>query len=372
MVQSSQLPSQEVGLSFHLHLRTVRRCHNLIAKSILVALFGCTAQQDIVPDSHGALAPPFQSPAKVADPMANFARLIPGEWRQTASNGTSMFHTWHWGPGQHSIRRRTDGVGAGGEPWHELQVYYWHDGLKQIRVLGMSPYARGINEGTIQFDGETAEGISDLYQSGGIHRQMGLRWVFSAKDRYRETLLEATDPGDLKPLVEFDQIRTKPAAVPRPHAVEGEKPSEHLKAFEPLLGHVWEARGAWTAGGAIHTRTTFEWVPVADAIYARVIAPTTDGEPTHLLDAYLYHHTGTKTLRCLALSNSGGVHEGEMTMREGEGLQFDLKGYENNRAVQLIVCFDFDTAGTLRDRVWSLKGAERTLLLDIQHKKLDP
>ena len=46
-------------------------------------------------------------------------------------------------------------------------------------------------------------------------------------------------------------------------------------------------------------------------------APSKDGEPTHLLDAYFYHHTGADALRCLALSNRGGVYEGDLTVLDG-------------------------------------------------------
>lgn len=350
----------------------MRPRRTLIALSLIAALSACTARKDESPDAQPALATAPSSPAEVADSMGKFARLMPGEWRQTASSGKSMYHNWHWGPGRHSIRRRTDGFGASGQPWHELQVCYWHPGQKRIRVLGMSAYAHGINEGTIRFDGETAEGVAELHQAGGVRRQMGLHWAFDGQDKFHETLFEATGPDGLKPLVEFEHIRVNPAAAPRPHTVEGEKPSDHLKAFEPLLGHVWEARGTWAAGGAFHTRTTFEWVPIADVIYARAIAPTTDGEPTHLLDAYLYHHTGARTLRCLAMSNRGGVYEGDVTVLAGGALQLDLMGYEGDRVIQHVVRFDFETDGTLRERAWIVKGAGRTLLLDIRHKKLEP
>lgn len=358
-------------MSSHRPRRVMRRSHLLIALSLTAALSACTSRHDKAPDTQSALAPEPPPSAKVPDPMAHFAGLIPGEWRQTAASGKSMYHAWHWGPGEHSIRRRTVGFGAGGEPWHELQVYYWHPGRKQIRVLGMSAYARGINEGAIQFDGKTAEGVSDLHQSGGVRRRMGHRWAFDGPDKYRDTLLEATGPDGLKPLVEFDLIRSKPAA-PRPLTGEGEKLSDHLEAFQPFLGHVWEARGAWAAGDAIHTRTTFEWVPIADVIYARVIAPATNGEPTHLLDAYIYHHTGANALRCLALSRSGGVYEGDVTVLEDGALQLDLTGYEGEHAVRFVVRFDFEKDGTVWDRVWSLKGTDRTLLLDTHHKKQEP
>jgi hypothetical protein len=327
----------------------------------------CTARQDNSPD-----AKPEPAPAKVADPMASFGRSVSGEWRQTAQSGTSMFHTWHWGPGKHSIRRMTDGSDAGGKPWREVQVFYWHPGRKQVRLLGVSPFARGVSEGTIKFEGGTAEGVFDLYQTGG-RRKMGLRWAFDGPDKYRDTLLEATGPDGLEPLVELEHVRSKPPATPRRRTVEGaSKPSERLKALEALLGHTWEAKGDWAAGDAFHVQSTFGWVPLADAIYARVLAPGKDGESVHVLDAYFYHHTGTNALRCLALSNFGGVYEGDLTALDGGALQIGLKGYEGGRVVQHVVRLDFAKDGTLRQRVWSSKGTERTLLLDVHHKKIEP
>ena len=92
----------------------------------------------------------------------------------------------------------------------------------------------------------------------------------------------------------------------------------------------------------------------------------------HLLDAYFYHHTGTNALRCLALSNLGSVYEGDLTVLDGGALQLDLKGYEDDRVVQRVVRLDFEQDGTLRNRVWSLDGGNRTLMLDVHHKKLEP
>ena len=246
---------------------------------------------------------------------------------------------------------------------------YWHPGRKHVRLLGMEPVARGVAEGTINFEGDTADGVLDLHQAGGL-RKLSLRWAFDGPDRYRDTLLEATGPGVYTTLVELDHVRSKPPATPRPRTVEGEKPSERLKALEPLLGRTWEAEGGWAGGDALHARSTFEWVPLADAIYVRVLAPGKDGE--HLLDAYLYHHTGANVLRCLALSNRGGVYEGDVTALDGGVLQLDLRGYEGDRVVPYVVRFDFEKDGTLHQRVWSLKAAERTLLLDVHHKKLEP
>lgn len=323
--------------------------HAVLALSLTAAISACTARQDKSPDS----VPAQEPSSKAAEPMGTFARLVGGEWRQTAQSGKSMFHTWHWGPGKHSVRRMTDGSGAGGEPWREVQVFYWHPAHKQVRGLGVSPFARGVSEGTITFEGETAEGVFDLHQTGG-RRGMGLRWAFDGPDKYRETLLERSGPGGLKPLVEWEHVRSKPPATPRPRTVEGAKPSDRLDALGPLLGHTWEAD---------RSRATIEWVPLADAVYARVVGK--DGE--HLLDAYVYHHTGADVLRCLALSRRGGVYEGDLAVLDGGALQLDLKGSEGDRRV---VRFDFEKDGAVRQRDWSLTGTDRTLLLDVHHRKL--
>jgi hypothetical protein len=163
---------------------------------MIAALSACTAAQDAGSDDKPVQEP---APAKVGGPMAGFARMIPGEWRMTCKSGTSMFDTWHWGPGQHSMRVMTDGANAAGEPWRELEVVYWHPGRKQVRLLGLSPFARGVSEGTITIEGETADAVFDLYQTGG-RRKMGLRWTFDGPDKYHATQLEATGPDGLKRL----------------------------------------------------------------------------------------------------------------------------------------------------------------------------
>ena len=312
--------------------------------------------------------------AEVANPMASFARMVPGEWRMSVPAGTSTFDTWHWGPGQHSMRVMTDGAGSGAvaEPWRELQVFYWHPGRKQVCMLGLSPFARGVSEGTIQFEGETAEGVFDLYQTHGL-RKLGLRWAFDGPDKYHDILLEATGSAGLVPMNEWDHFRSKGPPAPRPPTVgEAPKLSERLKPLEALLGCTWEAKGDWVTGDAFHIRSTFEWIPYADGIYVRTVALAQDGEPVHVLDAYFFHHTGTDALRCLALSNRGGVYEGDMTALDGGALQLDLRGYEGDHVVPHVVRFDFEKDGTLRDRVWSLEGTDRKLMLDVHHKKVEP
>lgn len=315
--------------------------------------------------------------AGVADPMASFARMAGGEWRMTAPGMTArMFDTWHWGPGRRSMMSQVYGTGADGKPWRELLVVYWHPGLKEVRLLGLHldipGLGRGVMEGAIRFDGESAEAEFDLHQPGHpgrAIRKMGLRWAFDGPDRYHETLLEDSGAG-LALLAEWDFARSGELSALPTVAAEAKKASEHLKVFESLVGHTWEAGGDRGAGDAAGMRTTFEWIPYVDAIYARSLALAKDGEFAHVLDAYIYLHAGTKALRCLALSDSGGVYEGGATVLEGGGLRLDLKGYEGDRSVEREVRIDLEGDGTLRQRLWSVEGGERTLVLDVRHTKM--
>ncbi len=358
-------------MASHPPRRTMRLHHTFIVLCLSAAVCACTARQDKRGDTEPA---PQPGAAKVADPMASFARMTPGEWRMTAPTGTSMVDTWRWGPGKHSMRVMTDGSGAAGNPWREVQVFYWRPERKQVCMLGLSPFARGVSEGTIKFEGEAADAVFDLYQTG-VRRKMGLRWTFDGPDKYHEILSEATGAGGLEPLAEWDYIRSTTPATRPPAAEEEPGPSERLKVLEPFLGHTWEAEGAWGAGEARRIRTTFEWIPYAEGIYVCVMASPKDGEGAHLLDAYIYQHTGTGALRCLALSNSGeegGVYEGDLTVLDGGAVLFDLKGYEDDRVVAYGVRWDFEKDGALHNRVWAVEGAARTLMLDVRHRKLEP
>jgi len=351
----------------------MRLHHTFIVLSLIAAPSACTARQDKSPDAKPVREP---APAEVADPMASFARMIPGEWHLTFQGGTSIYDAWHWGPGQHSMRVMTDGFGADGEPWRKLDVVYWHPGREQVRLLHLHRdvpgIGRGVGEGTIKFDGDTADAVYDLYQPG-VRRKLRSRWTFNGPDKYHEILSESAGPAGFQPLVEWDRIRINKRSETRPPpAEEALKPSQHLKVFKPLLARTWEAKGEWATGDAFHIQTAVEWEPYVASVYARTFALTNDGEPTHLLDAYVYHHVGTNSLRCLALSNRGGVYEGDLTVLVGGALQFDLKGYEGDRVVPHVVRFDFEQDGTQRHRVWSVMGTERTLILDVHHKKLEP
>jgi len=337
----------------------MRLHHARLPLTFIAALAACTARHD-GPDADAIRVP---APAEVTHPMASFARLVPGEWQMMFGNGTTSgsISTWHWGPGKHSIHRAD-----------VVDVYYWHPGLKQVRTLGLDPYARGVSEGTIQFEGETAETTFDLYQTSG-HRRLVMQWTFDGPDKYHEALFEPTSTGGLAQMSDWNHVRSHTATPPRPRtAGEAPQPSERLQALEPLLVHAWEATGTWDAGEAGPIRTDIELIAGVDGIYARTVALTDGGEPVHLLDTYFYHHTGTGSLRCLALSNPGGVYEGDITVLEGGSLQIDLRGYEGDQVVSRVGRFDFEQDGALHSRVWTLEGTDRQPMLDMHHKRVEP
>ena len=158
-----------------------------------------------------------------------YGRMRTGRGAELAA-GTGLYETWHWGPGRHSLRVMTDGIGGDGKPWRELGVVYWHPGRKQVRSLELSTYRAGVAEGTIKFEGEASDAIIDMYQTGD-HRKLKSRWTFDGPDKYRDELLESTGAEYFR-LAAWNRRRIAPPATPRPRAVEGAKLSERPKAFE--------------------------------------------------------------------------------------------------------------------------------------------
>lgn len=312
-----------------------------LALAVVAALSGCRTASE-----------PRTAPV---DPMASFARLLPGEWQATFPTGESLFDTWHWGPGRHSVRAMTDGAEANGDPWRGIKVAYWHPGRKQVRLFSVEPHG-GVMDGSIAFDGDHAAAVFDLHQPGG-RRDMGMRWTFDGADRYDLALLEG--PG-LPQVNGWTYLRHHTPVAPhrRGRALTATS-TERLQAFAPLLDRTWEVAGRW--------RTTVQWVPVADAIYARTVALTDDG--AHVLDAYVYHQPGPAALRCLALSSTGAVYEGDVTVLAGGALGFDLTRTEGDRTVGYAMRFDLEPDGALHQQVWSVDGATRTPVLDLRHTR---
>jgi hypothetical protein len=344
----------------------------LLALSLIAAPPACTAAHDQSPVVKPLPAP---APAEVDNPMASFACLVGGEWRVTFASGASAFHAWHSGPGDFSMRKMTTWSDAAANPWAG-EVLYWHPGLGQVCLLSMHGdipgVGRGVGEGTIRFDGETTNAVIDLDQPRG-RRKLGQRQTFEGPDRYHEILLEDTGAG-LQPLAEWDFVRVEegsgaPPPLAEPASLELPEP---WKPFEALVGGTWEADGVSAGGSAFRIHSTYEWVPSLEAVFARAYSLDAEGQATPLLDAYVYRDVRTDALRCLALSNRGGVYKGDLTVLDGGALQLDLKVYEGDRAVPHVARFDLEHNGRLRTRVWSVEGAVRTLTLDLEHERLEP
>jgi hypothetical protein len=311
--------------------------------------------------------------------MSSFARLVGGEWRVTFASGATASHVWHWGPGQRSMRRMAYGMAdssqAASNPWAG-EVLYWHPGLRQVRLLSLHEdipgVGRGVAEGTIRFDGETSDAVITLDQPRG-RRRLGQRQAFEGPDKYREILLEDGGAG-LAPLNTLDFVRVKerfaaplPAAEPPVRALPAD-----WKPFEPLVGGTWKAEGATDGGSRFPIHSTFAWEPSLEVVIARASSLLAAGEAAPLLEAYIYRQVRDAGLRCLVLSQQGGVYEGDVTVVAGGALQLDLKAYEGDRVAVLEVRFDIQDRGRLRTRVWSVEGAVQKLTLDVEHTHLEP
>ena len=296
--------------------------------------------------------------------MAAFARMEAGEWRL----GTIHATTWRWGPGHHSIRAHRVGSDVDGNPWRELMIYYWRPDLEQIRTLSFHPdipgIGRGVGEGSIKFDGETATSSLVLHQPGA-RRKLAARWIFDGPDRYRDILLEDSGRG-LATLAEWEYTRSmERSSPPVPAAGRVPTPSANIRAFVPLFGQ-WEGR---EDGRTELVHSNFDWMEHLDVVALSVEGASKADKPDHLLDAYFYHHVGVDELRCVAMSASGGVYEGGVTVRDDRDLELDLTRHESNASDRRLVRFEFAPDGTLRTREWSVEGANRTLVLDVIHRR---
>jgi len=352
------------------------------ALAALAVIAACTGRQSSKPQAGSAQVPLKDTATGESNPMKDFAGMVPGAWRRTFSSGESMTASWHWGPGQRSMRVMTQGHAGNGQPWHEVHVYYWHPEQEKVRSFGLSPFAHGVSHGTIDFDSRNATGVMDLQQFGfdpkqnGGRRKLALRWTFEGADKYHDVLLEDTGRGFEK-LTEWDHTRIElPPARVAVHS--GDQPlqtSEHIGTLAPFLDSTWDGnltsqdRGE-AARDPSTVRTSFEWIPYADAVYMR--AETRDGthEPIHVLDTYLYYHVGEQAIRCMAFTASGEVYEGKVVQSGTGSWQLNLQGYENGRAEKVQARVDFADKTTVLCRMWTVEGTLLKPLFDSTVRKL--
>lgn len=347
---------------------------------VVAVLAACKAQPAGRSDADAAeVAAPIADAGRVAS-INGFERLVGGEWKVTMASGEVGIHAWQWGPGRHSIRQVASLSNADADPWAG-EVMYWHPGHDRVCVMSMHGdipgVGRGITEGTMTFEGDSDFCISDLYQPPG-RRKIGNRRTFDGPDKYREELLEDGGQG-LQPLNSWNFVRVRDRVVTKVNKPEEASPElpAHLTFFEPLIGREWEAMcesiGVLASERAVPVVTTFKLIASLEVMFVRVSAPGKDGEATNLMEAYFYHHLGTGKVRCLALSQDGGVYEGDVTMAGERSLQIDLKGYTGERVMPMVVQLDVEADGTLRSRAWSVEGTERTVVMDCRHaKRVDP
>lgn len=337
-----------------------------VAPALLAVLYACT---------NGPSVEPAQQPAPARDvaALAKFERFVGGEWRLGLVSGSGMFDRWSWGPGERSVRNLVSGRGGADEPWRALLVVYWHPAHEQLRLLRVSTFARGVSEGALTFDGRTLEAAFDLYQEGGVRRDMRTRGVFEADALYREVLLESSGPGaDYAPLVELVYARSETITPIHPRLDDPlPRPSAELRPLAALAGKSFAARVERADADALDLRTTCEWVPFADYVHARTVAVHEDGEPTLFFDAYVYYHPGADALRCLALSEWGSVHEGDVTVLANGSVELQLRSFTTDGVRAHAVRLDIEESGAVRDRVWTIEGAKRALQLDVLHEPRD-
>lgn len=291
------------------------------------------------------------------------SRMVGGEWSTTASTGMTNYRTWHPGPGRHSLRVMTDGLLASRDPWREISVVFWDPGRKRIRDIGVSSVMRGVAEGVITIEGETVRSDIDLHQSLG-NRRLRLLWKFEGHDTFHAVLGEASGAANAEytDLAAWDFQRMEAPNPARSLAVEGAVPSDRISLLMPLVGE-WKC-AADAAGG--NTSGTFEWIPLTDAVYGRVISQDDAGEITHEFDMYWYFHTGKSVLRCLVLTRLGGVFEGDLRVLENGSLKAELNGHDGDRAVVLAIRVDKDHDGTMYHHAWYVDGPKRTPVLDMR------
>lgn len=300
--------------------------------------------------------------------MAPFERMIAGEWRMTCETGMGQFEHWQWGPGRQSTVMQTYGNDAMGGPWRAVQVTYWHPVERRIRVLTLHQeiqlIGRGVGEGTIVFDGRCLTVDFQLRQGGPTRPVRTLRstWVFDGEDKYLESLTEDVGAG-YGMLASWVYTRSKSRSALPPVAEEANRPGGRFEDLAKYVGRLLEFRGE---SGDGRVDVALEWIPYVQAVYCRVERRDEGGKAAHALDAFLFEHTATERLHCLALSESGGVYEGDVTTEKSGVMEIELKGFEGTREVRRLVRVELGGDDGARARVWRVDGTDRSILFDIR------
>lgn len=296
-------------------------------------------------------------------PLQDFERLVTDSWVVTASSGTQMIHTWKWGPGRWSVERWTDGESASGEPWKELVVYYWDPQERRIRLLGVSPFASGISQGTIEFDGDSATANSTLTQTYG-RRVMQTRWSFQSDSLYQETLLEKDSSGKFTELVAFQHHRIKRREDPSAAEADRHEIPEPFASIKFLIGKPWNG----TIRDQQRTfQTSVNWLPIANCIHV-TIKETTSGKSVEFANAYLYHEHKAENLRCLAVFANADIYEGDLSEISKVKIQLKLDVHSHKGSWQLESLVEQTSDGSLQQKIPSSSTSNSKDLLLKHHR----
>jgi hypothetical protein len=269
----------------------------------------------------------------------------------------------------------THAAEAGPNPWAG-EVVYWHPEHAEIRCLSLHgdipAVGRGVAGGTIRFEGEITVATIGLDQPRGP-RKLGQRQIFAGPDEYREVLLEDSGSG-FQQLAAWDFVRVPARSAADVRAAEKTRPAlpEAWRAFEPLVNTAWEAHVDAPTVMPARVRSRFEWNADLETLCVQITRHMAAGLPSESIDAYVYRDVATPALRCLALSDLRGVHEGSATVLDDGAIELELKGYDGERVVSRVVRLEIEPGAQLRARCWTVAGSVRTLALDVRHEPLKP
>jgi hypothetical protein len=106
----------------------------------------------------------------------------------------------------------------------------------------------------------------------------------------------------------------------------------------------------------------------------RVEVVGADGTSSHVMDVYLYHHTGARALRVLAIgisaTNDGLVYEGHIVPSSaGTSLAVTLTEHRSTGPGAFEARVEFEKDGTSCVQVWRMNGQERTMVMDRRYSR---
>ncbi|MCA9307109.1 MAG: hypothetical protein KDA16_11280 [Phycisphaerales bacterium] len=273
-----------------------------------------------------------------ADPLARFAHLVGGEWRLGLPGGKWQIDRWVWGPGERSMRSRTfNSQGDGETTCGVWRVMYWHPGRGRIETLNLQ-WQGMAGTGVIAMEGDATRNDFELfYDEPNPHlrnsaqvRPLVLDWEFEGKDLYRLRLREL-ERGEMLVLAEWAYARSGELTAMPKSAHEAPAEVRHLEELAGLAGRGWVS-----GDGLVDGRV--DWIAYTEALFARF---KIDGGA---VEAHVYVHPVTDRVMILALTETGGVYEGEARTDAGGAVVFDVMGYEGDAVVERAIRLDVEDA----------------------------